>query len=162
MSGMLSIGCTVNDREKRAEVSPLTTLAGLLRDHLGLTATRVGCEEGVCGSCTVLMNGQSVRACLTLAAQADGARIETAEGYGGDPLSVAIQDAFVKYYGAQCGFCTSGMMAVIREYLTDKSVRDHGDETVIRNRLSAVACRCTGYQPIVRLVQSLVRGGHDY
>lgn len=136
---------------------PSRNLADLLRDDLGLKGTRVGCGEGVCGSCTVLVDGQSLRACLTLAAQVEGASVTTVEGFAQDPEGRAIQQAFADNFAAQCGFCTAGMMAVVREYLADASVPDHADPAAIRARINAVVCRCTGYQAIVTAVQAAVR-----
>lgn len=164
MTGNIKISLTVNDQQIEAEVQPLTTLATFLRGQLRLKGTNVGCEEGVCGSCTVLLDGYSVRSCLTLAVQANGARVMTVEGYEMEPGLAPIQAALIKHFGAQCGFCTPGMMAVIAEYLADISIQNRADETIIRQRLSAVVCRCTGYQPLVRAVQELVKtkgGQHE-
>ena len=144
----------VNGAEVSAAVPPLTTLATLLRQS-GCLSVRLGCEEGVCGSCTVLVSGRSQRSCLTLAAQMNGASVTTVEGFAVDPALTAIQDAMIVHFGAQCGFCTSGMLTVIAEYLADSSVPDHADEAAIRTRLNAVVCRCTGYQQIVAAVRSL-------
>ncbi len=153
----IQVSCRVNNMDMTLDVSPFATLATALRTSAGLTATRLGCEEGVCGSCTVLVNGRSLRSCLTLAAQVEGAEIATVEGYAQNKLQARIQAAFIKHYSAQCGFCTSGMMAVIYEFLTDQTIDDHADEKTIRQRLSAVVCRCTGYQPIVAAVQDVAR-----
>ena len=147
----------VNGEERCVTVAMLATLATLLRDELGLTGTHLGCEEGVCGSCTVLVDGRSVRACVTLAAQMQGTSIITAEGFAAVPRLRAIQSAFVEHFAAQCGFCTSGMMAVVSEYLDDPSIDDHGAEKNIRERLDAVICRCTGYQSIVNAVRALAQ-----
>jgi carbon-monoxide dehydrogenase small subunit len=147
----------VNGEPRRVTVPPLATLATALRDGLGLTGTHLGCEEGVCGSCTVLVDGRSIRACLTLAAQMQGASIITAEGFAAIPRLAAVQSVFVEHFAAQCGFCTSGMMAVVSEYLSDLTVDDHAAEKNIRERLNAVICRCTGYQSIVDAVQALAR-----
>ena len=145
----------VNGEPRSVTIAPLATLATALRDGLGLTGTHLGCEEGVCGSCTVLVEGRSVRACVTLAAQMQGASITTAEGFAAVPQLRAVQLAFVEHFAAQCGFCTSGMMAVVSEYLADPTIEDHAAEKNIRERLDAVICRCTGYQSIVNAVRAL-------
>lgn len=155
MPETMDIALVVNGETRKATISPWATVAELLRDGLSLKATRVGCGEGECGSCTVLMDRQPVRACLTLAAQAEGRSLVTVEGYAADADGRAIQQAFVEHLALQCGFCTSGMLAVVRHYLEDDSVTDHGDEASIRQALNAVSCRCTGYQPIVAAVKAL-------
>lgn len=160
MRGAIEMPLCINGEDHRATASPWATLADVLRDTLALKGTRTGCKEGECGSCTILMDGQPVRACLTLAAQAQGHALTTVEGYAVDPQARAIQQAFVDHFAAQCGFCTSGMLAVVRHYLADGSVADHGDETNIRTALDAVACRCTGYQSIVAAVKALVKQRH--
>lgn len=157
MSSRRHLDLIVNGENRVAHLDPWTTLAETLRDDLHLSGTRIGCGEGVCGSCTVLVDGAPVRSCLTLAFQAQGARVVTVEGYSSDPAARLIQQAFVDHHAAQCGFCTSGMMAVVRAYLADPSVADHADETAIRRALDAVVCRCTGYQPIVAAVKTLVK-----
>lgn len=150
----------VNGERRSASVDPWTPLVDVLRDTFHLSGTRIGCGEGVCGSCTVLIDGMPVRSCLTLALQASGTEVITVEGYAADPTARLIQQAFIDHYAAQCGFCTSGMMAVVRAYLADDSITDHGDETTIRRALDAVACRCTGYQPIVAAVKALAKQRH--
>lgn len=155
MSELVPIRLRVNDENHSVEVSPLTTLATLLRETLGLTGTHLGCEEGVCGSCTVLADGRTLRSCLTLATQMNGRSIVTAEGYANDPCLQKISRTFVEHFAAQCGYCTSGMMAVAAEYLTDPTVTDRGAEKNVRERLNTVMCRCTGYQPIIAAIQAL-------
>lgn len=145
----------VNGEEYDVRVSPWTTLADALRDEMALTGTRTGCREGECGSCTVLVDGAPLRACLTLALQVEGREVATVEGYADDPLGRRLQQAFVEHHAAQCGFCTSGMLAVARCYLEDDSIADHRDAASIRAALDAVVCRCTGYQPIVVAVASV-------
>jgi carbon-monoxide dehydrogenase small subunit len=157
MSEVERVVLSVNGERIEQFVSPLTTLAVLLRDRIGLTGTHLGCEEGVCGSCTVLVDGRSLRSCLTLAAQMDGASVVTIEGYAGTPELHAVQEAFVTNFAAQCGYCTPGMMAVVAEYLADGSIADPGEEKNIRRRLDAVVCRCTGYQAIVAAVRGLLQ-----
>lgn len=140
------------------QVEASTLLIALLRDRLGMKSVRLGCGEGVCGSCSILVDGRAMRACMILAAQIDGASVLTVESYSADARLRALQDAFVAGFGAQCGFCTSGMLAVIAEYLADDTIADHGDEATIRAALNGVACRCTGYQHIVEVVSALAGG----
>jgi carbon-monoxide dehydrogenase small subunit len=161
VSNTITVRLHVNGVQHELSVTPLTTLATLLREAIGLTGTHLGCEEGVCGSCTVLLDGRTLRSCLTLAAQMQDASITTAEGYAETSQLRAIQRALVDHFAAQCGFCTSGMMAVIAEYLNDATVDDHAAVDAIRERLNSVVCRCTGYEPIVAAVRSLAVVRHD-
>jgi aerobic-type carbon monoxide dehydrogenase small subunit (CoxS/CutS family) len=136
----------VNGSSAEADVAPRTTLCDCLRHHLGLTGTHAGCEHGVCGACTVIVNGEAVRSCLLLAVQASGASIVTVEGLAdGDKLS-PLQQAFQKHHALQCGFCTSGMLTTLHALLSDEPM---ADEDRIRDVLSGNLCRCTGYIPIV-------------
>ncbi len=143
---------TLNGRPTRLQAHPCDSLAYALRDTLDTTATHVGCNEGVCGACTVLLDGRSVRACMTLAGQAGGCSVDTVEGYGDSAVRRLLQQAFVEQFAAQCGFCTSGMLAVAAEFLEDPTVSDHTDEALILARLNAVMCRCTGYRSIVAAI----------
>ena len=154
MTGV-SVSLRINGAAVAAHVAPDLTLADFLRGDQGLKGTHVGCEEGVCGSCTVLADGETLRSCLTLAAQMDGADIATIEGFD-DLAGDRLRKAFAENFAAQCGFCTAGMMAVAREFLADATVADHRDEAAIRSRLNAVVCRCTGYQAIVAAVRAAV------
>jgi carbon-monoxide dehydrogenase small subunit len=145
------ITVTVNGRKYEARVEPRLLLSDFLRDTLGLTGTHVGCEHGVCGACTILVNGDSVRSCLTLAVRADGAEIVTVEGLGsGDQLN-ALQNEFREKHGLQCGFCTPGMlisgMDLLRKYPL-------ASDAEIREGLSGNLCRCTGYQNIVAAIRA--------
>jgi carbon-monoxide dehydrogenase small subunit len=149
----------VNGRRVRSEVEPRTTLADWLREDLGLTGTKVGCEHGVCGACTVLLDGVTVRGCLVLAVQVDGRTVETVEAMAGadgelDPL----QRAFNLTHAVQCGFCTPGMLMLARELLAEDPAPD---ERAIRERLGGNLCRCTGYENIVRAVQRAASGAPD-
>lgn len=136
----------VNGRPAEADVAPRTTLCDCLRDHLNLTGTHAGCEHGVCGACTVIVDGRAVRSCLLLAVQAAGAVIVTVEGLAdGDDLS-PLQQAFRKHHALQCGFCTSGMLTTLHALLSDEPF---ADEERIRDVLSGNLCRCTGYIPII-------------
>jgi carbon-monoxide dehydrogenase small subunit len=144
-----AVDMTVNGVRRRAEIEPRLLLADFLRDHLNLKGVHVGCEHGVCGACTVLMNGETVRSCITLAVQADGAEITTIEGLSSGGMLHPIQEAFIEKQGLQCGFCTPGMILRASEILAD-----HPQPTadVVRDELSGNLCRCTGYQFIVEAV----------
>jgi len=143
---------TVNGtRHEIGNVEPRLLLSDFLRDTLGLTGTHVGCEHGVCGACTVLMNGDSVRSCLTLAVQADGAEITTVEGLGSPEQLNELQRQFREHHGLQCGFCTPGML-MTGEDLLRKYPLASDDE--IREGLSGNLCRCTGYQNIVAAIRA--------
>jgi 2-furoyl-CoA dehydrogenase 2Fe-2S iron sulfur subunit len=138
---------TLNDRAVEAEAEPRMLLTDFIRHELGLTGTHVGCEHGVCGACTIEIDGVPARACLTLAVQADGAVIRTVEALAPGPgrLSV-LQEAFRRHHALQCGFCTPGILVSLDNYL-----RNHSDpsEAELRNFLSGHLCRCTGYTPII-------------
>jgi aerobic-type carbon monoxide dehydrogenase small subunit (CoxS/CutS family) len=153
MPDLRAISVTVNGRAYDGTVEPRLLLSDFLRHHLRLTGTHVGCEHGVCGACTVLVDDQLARSCLMLAVQADGARITTVEGLrhadGTDRLH-PIQEAFWDAHGLQCGFCTSGMLITTVALLRDNP-RPTDEE--IRIALSGNLCRCTGYQNIVAAVQ---------
>ncbi len=150
MAETIPITLTVNGVRYEPSVEPRRLLVDLLRDDLGLTGTHVGCEHGVCGTCTVLLNGDSVRSCLMFAVQADGAEIMTVEGLSrGDQLH-PLQEAFREAQGLQCGFCTPGMLLVGYELLRDNPTPT---EDEIRESISANLCRCTGYQGIVEAIQ---------
>ncbi|HZN27084.1 MAG TPA: (2Fe-2S)-binding protein [Burkholderiales bacterium] len=140
------ITLTVNGKEYRREVETRLTLADFLRHELGLTGTHVGCEHGVCGACTVLVEGRSARSCLMLAVQCDGLGVSTIEGLveGGalSPLQQAMQDC----HGLQCGFCTPGVLMTLTEFLREHT---HPTEAEVREVLTGNLCRCTGYQGMV-------------
>ncbi len=147
----IAITVRVNERDYVERVAPRLLLSDFLRHQLGLTGTHVGCEHGVCGACTVLLDGAAVRSCLLLAVQADGARITTVEGlaHDGEPLH-PVQEAFREMHGLQCGFCTPGVLLSAVELLRDTP---HPDDATIRRGLAGNLCRCTGYQNIVRAVR---------
>jgi len=145
----VDISLIVNDHTFQARVEPRTSLADCLREHLHLTGTHIGCEHGVCGACTVIVDGDAVRACLMLAVQADGARILTVEGLAdGEELS-PLQLAFRRHHALQCGFCTPGMLITAHALL---SVEPDADEARIREVIGGNLCRCTGYLPIIAAV----------
>ena len=149
----------VNGGERRGFAEPRTTLADFLREELGLTGTHLGCEHGVCGACTILVDGRTARSCLMLAVQAEGHELTTVEGLApvDGPLH-PIQEAFSEKHGLQCGFCTPGFLMSVHELLAEDP---DPDEEEIRRRLSGNICRCTGYQNIVEAVHyaaELMRG----
>jgi carbon-monoxide dehydrogenase small subunit len=146
-----SISVEINGRRVAAEVEPRLTLADFIRDNAGLTGTHLGCEHGVCGACTVQLDGQPVRSCLLFAVQAHGHRIATVEGMAPDPSSLhPLQQAFHEQHALQCGFCTPGILMTMEAFL-----RDEPDPTPerIRSALAGNLCRCTGYQNIVTAVR---------
>jgi carbon-monoxide dehydrogenase small subunit len=145
------ITLTVNGRSISAEVEARMTLADFLREQLGLTGTKLGCEYGVCGSCSVLWDGAAVRSCLVLAAQADGANLTTIEGLATGEAMHPVQQAFWEHHGLQCGFCTPGMVLTAVALLEENP---DPSEQEIREALSGNLCRCTGYQNIVRAVRA--------
>ncbi len=158
MEDLHRIRLTVNGTPYEATVEARLTLADFLRHHLGLTGTHVGCEHGVCGACTVLLNGRAVRSCLTLAVQAQGAEVMTVEGLtaGREDLH-PIQKAFAEAHALQCGFCTPGFLMSIYELLSENP---EPSEAEIREVVGGVLCRCTGYSPILeaaRLAARLMR-----
>lgn len=151
MTAKISITVSVNGEDHVAEVEPRLLLADFLRENLDLTGTHVGCEHGICGACTVLMNGDSVRSCLTFAVQADGAKIETVESLGDIDALGPLQEAFREKHALQCGFCTPGMLMTATDMLRKYKLETDDD---IRDGLSGNICRCTGYQNIVAAVRS--------
>jgi aerobic carbon-monoxide dehydrogenase small subunit len=144
---------TVNGRNYQSSVEPRLLLSDFLRDTLGLTGTHVGCEHGVCGACTVLLNGDSIRSCLMLAVGADGADITTVEGLGSPGDLNALQSQFREHHGLQCGFCTPGMLMTGIDLLQKYPL---ATEDEIRQGLSGNLCRCTGYQNIVAAIRAAV------
>ena len=156
MSEEISITATINGAEHTATVEPRRSLVDFLRHDLGLVGTHVGCEHGVCGACTVLLDGRTVRSCLLFAAQADGAEITTIEGIAADEALHPLQQAFQQHHALQCGFCTPGMILAALELLRDNA--DPTDEE-IRVGLSGNLCMCTGYVNIVRAVRAAAQNG---
>ena len=149
MTGRPEITFTVNGESRTITVEPRRTLADALREDCGLTGTHLGCEHGVCGACTVLLDGDPVRSCLMFAVQADGARIRTVEGLAQDGRLHPLQQAFRDHHGLQCGYCTPGFLMLALGVLER---RPDIDEAGLREALSANLCRCTGYQNIIRSV----------
>jgi carbon-monoxide dehydrogenase small subunit len=154
MADRRTISVTVNGRDHRREIETRLTLADFIRHEIGLTGTHVGCEHGVCGACTVLLDGRSVRSCLMLAVQADGRQVTTVEGVGEPERLHPLQQAFWEHHGLQCGFCTPGMLTTLVEFL-----RDNADptEAQVREAISGNICRCTGYQAIVEATLDAAR-----
>ena len=147
------ISVTVNGSVIQARVEPRTHLADFLRDDLLLTGTHLGCEQGVCGACTILVDGRPVRSCLTFASGCDGADIRTIEGLNNDPLMRQIQEAFSENHGLQCGYCTPGMLATAYDIV--RRLPDIDDQQ-IRKELSGNLCRCTGYAGIVASIRQVL------
>lgn len=139
----------VNGDTVEVDVEPRVSLADCLRDVLHLTGTHLGCEHGVCGACTVIIDEEAVRSCLTLAVQADGVTIVTVEGLSNDNALTPLQAAFRKHHALQCGFCTPGMITTAHALLTEEP---DADAERVRDVLSGNICRCTGYVPIVEAV----------
>ena len=152
------IAVTVNGEEARERVDARKTLVDFLRETLGLTGSHVGCEHGVCGACTVRVDGVVVRGCLMLAVQCDGARVETIEGVSDAGEIADLQDAFEKRNALQCGYCTPGMLLTAQELLRSGGVPSREK---IREQISGNYCRCTGYQAIVDAIEAvaLARAG---
>ena len=144
------VSVTINGRKVVAEVEPRLHLADFLREHLRLTATHLGCEHGVCGACTVLINGATARSCIALTVALEGADIVTLEGMAEDPRMSLIKDSFHDRHGLQCGFCTPGMLIAAWDLLGRKP--DLSDRE-IREAMSGNLCRCTGYQGIARSIR---------
>jgi len=149
------ISLDVNGERVDANVLPRVHLADFLREHLQLTGTHLGCEHGVCGACTVRLNGEIVRACLTLAVQAHGASVETIEGLSDSGEIADLQAAFRDRNALQCGFCTPGMLMAAQDLL---KLHCAPDRERIREHLSGNYCRCTGYQAIIDAVETTARG----
>ncbi|MCR8549216.1 (2Fe-2S)-binding protein [Salipiger sp. P9] len=141
------ISFTVNGRPRTVTVEPRKTLADTLREDCGLTGTHVGCEHGVCGACTVLVDGKAVRSCLMFGAQADGAEIRTVEGLAEGEALAPLQEAFIRNHALQCGFCTPGFLMLITGALDENpDIRDEELTEILSSNL----CRCTGYRNIIR------------
>jgi aerobic carbon-monoxide dehydrogenase small subunit len=143
------ITLTVNGEAVAADIEPRQHLADFLRETLHLTGTHLGCEHGVCGACTVMIDGAPARSCITLAVACDGAAIRTVENFDDDPVMAALRAAFTAEHALQCGFCTPGMMATARDIVTRLP---QADEARIRRELSGNLCRCTGYVGIVKAI----------
>ena len=153
----LDIALRVNGEDVRERVEARKTLVDFLREDLGLTGSHIGCEQGVCGACTVLVDGDVVRGCLVLAVQCDGARVETIEGLSDSGILADLQDAFQRRNALQCGFCTPGMLIGAQDLLARGGVPSRD---AIREHISGNYCRCTGYQAIVDAIESIAQARH--
>jgi len=151
-----TISLTINGDAVERTVETRVSLADFLREDLRLTGTHLGCEHGVCGACTVLVDGKSARACLMLAVQADGAAVRTVEGLGTPEKLNPLQRAMMEHHGLQCGFCTPGILMTLTEFLEQCSENTPPSEAEIREILSGNICRCTGYQTIVDAVMAVL------
>ena len=151
VAGEATVRVTVNGQSREGRCEPRKLLVDFLREDLGLTGTHVGCEHGICGACTVLLDGQAARSCLLLAVQADGAELTTVEGLARGGGLHPLQEAFREHHGLQCGFCTPGMLLTALDFL---KMTPDPTEAEIREGLSAVLCRCTGYHGIVQAVKA--------
>ena len=156
MTDQVQITVTVNGVEYRREVEPRLLLSDFLRHTVGLTGTHVGCEHGVCGACTILVDGHSVRSCLMFAVQTDGSCIETVESLGTVDALSTLQRAFREHHALQCGFCTAGILMSCVDLLRKYPLASDAE---IRAGLSGNLCRCTGYEHIVKAVRALVERG---
>jgi aerobic carbon-monoxide dehydrogenase small subunit len=148
-----AIRLEVNGQPVEAQVEPRTHLADFLRERQGLTGTNLGCEHGVCGACTLEIDGAPARSCITYAAACDGARVRTIEGFAEDPVMTELRAAFTAEHALQCGYCTPGMLVTARDIVTRLP---QADEARIRKELSGNLCRCTGYMGIVRAIQRVL------
>ena len=154
----INVAVTVNGTVYERDVEPRMLLSDFLRESLGLTGTHVGCEHGVCGTCTILVDGDSMRSCLCFAAQADGSVIETVESLGAIDNMHVLQEAFWEKHGLQCGFCTPGMLMVAVELLRENPAPTRAE---IREAVSSNLCRCTGYQTIIESIELAVEKMHQ-
>jgi 2-furoyl-CoA dehydrogenase 2Fe-2S iron sulfur subunit len=154
-----TVRLTLNGRARSGQARPRLLLSDFLRHELGATGTHVGCEHGVCGACTVRIDGVAARACLTLAVQVDGRQVETVENpAGNDAILDALKAAFKRHHALQCGFCTSGILMSSADWLQRQRAGGHQpDEAEVRDMLSGHLCRCTGYTPIVNAVMEVGR-----
>ena len=150
MENTYTLSVTVNGTSYQKSVDPRTLLSDFLRNDLGLTGTHVGCEHGVCGACTVLLDGEAVRSCLLFAPQVDGHDILTVEGLGTMDEMHPLQEAFREAHALQCGFCTPGILTTLSPYLEE---HPNPNEEEIREAISGNLCRCTGYQHIIDAVK---------
>src|SRR5438477_2670686 len=150
----MNLQINVNGERVEALVEPRTHLADFLRDQQRLTGTHLGCEHGVCGACTVLIDGQPARSCIAYAVQCDGAEVRTIEGFEDDALMRELRAAFTREHALQCGFCTPGMLIAARDLVMRLPA---ADERRIREEMSGNLCRCTGYLGIVRAIASVIK-----
>ena len=148
-----TIALTVNGQRIEAQVEPRTHLADFLRESQGLTGTNLGCEHGVCGACTIEIDGAPSRSCITYAVACDGATVRSIEGFDDDPVMAQLREAFTAEHALQCGYCTPGMLVTSRDIVMRLP---DADEARIRKELSGNLCRCTGYMGIVKAIQRVL------
>ena len=149
----VAIAIEINGERVTAEVAPRTHLADFVREHLGLTGTHIGCEHGVCGACTVEIDGQIARSCIAFAPACDGAKVRTIESFDDDPLMVGLRAAFTAEHALQCGYCTPGMLIAARDLIQRKG---RLSAVEIREAMSGNLCRCTGYVGIIRAIERVM------
>jgi aerobic-type carbon monoxide dehydrogenase small subunit (CoxS/CutS family) len=154
VSELVTVRLKVNGIEREGRCEQRKLLVDFLREDLGLTGTHVGCEHGICGACTIMLNGEAARSCIMLAVQADGSEILTVEGLMQNGKLHPLQEAFREHHGLQCGFCTPGMLMTALDFL---KTNPSPTEAEVREGISAVLCRCTGYQGIVNAVRLSAR-----
>ena len=154
---MTAPAMTLNGRQVRADVEPRLSLADFIREHQGLTGTHTACEHGVCGACTIMLDGRPARSCITLAVAADGADVRTTEGWDGDTVMAAVRESFKKAHAVQCGYCTPGMLATAYDIVTRLP---GADRARIRLELAGNLCRCTGYVGIVDAIEMALKEVH--
>jgi carbon-monoxide dehydrogenase small subunit len=148
------VSLTINGKAVTADVEPRTSLADYLRETQNLTGTNLGCEHGVCGACTIEIDGAPARSCITFAVACEGASVRTIEGFGDDPVMEQLRQAFTAEHALQCGYCTPGMLMTARDIVTRLP---EADEARIRLELSGNLCRCTGYVGIVNAIQAVLK-----
>src|SRR5947209_6976093 len=153
MPGMTKVSLAINGRKVEAEVEPRRNLADFVREDQFLTGTHIGCEHGVCGACTVLIDGSPARSCITYALACDGAEVTTIEGMEKDPVMARLRQAFSRHHALQCGYCTPGMLISARDIVTRLP---QADEARVRRELSGNLCRCTGYVGIVAAIRAVM------
>ena len=154
----VKVSFVINGKKEEREIPPNISLLELLRDHLGLTGAKKGCEIGECGACTVILDGRPVYACLVLAPKVDGKEIITIEGIGEEGKLYPVQKAFLTHGAVQCGFCTPGMILAAKALLDEKP---HPSKEEIKDAISGNLCRCTGYLQIVEAIEASRKGGKD-
>ena len=155
LNQQIQLKLTVNGSVIEKTIEPRISLADFLREELKLTGTHLGCEHGVCGACTVIVNNQSVRSCLMLAIQANDSKVRTVEGLSKNEKLNPLQLAMMNNHGLQCGFCTPGVLMSLTEFIEQRKTHDRPTESEIREALSGNICRCTGYQTIIDAVFEL-------
>ena len=151
----MEVTLTINGTTMVSEIDPRMTLADFLRDQKRLTGIHLGCEHGVCGACTIIIDGEPARSCIIYAVSCDGSNIQTIEGSDDDPVILELQQAFTEYHGLQCGYCTPAMLMTARDIVTRLP---DADEAQVRLELAGNICRCTGYSGIVRAILAVLEG----